>query len=68
MSKPNRNSGFAIELDRIDSQIAKLVKARDMWMEAAPRDYDSDGEGQVYFRELDTARGEEVYHCIARIK
>jgi len=68
MSHCGRKGEFARKIDGIDQQIADLVRIRDDLMKKMPADYDSCGEGEIYFRKIsDFGHAEQVYHSIAEI-
>lgn len=70
MSQPckSRGGAFSQHIDHLDSEIARLVKQRQEWMKDMPSEYDSCGEGEIYFGLLGLDYGERVYHAIAGIK
>jgi hypothetical protein len=64
----DRLDPFSRKIDQIDRRIARLVKLRDELMRQGEKcypEYDCDGEGEAYFRELGLDRGERVYHAVA---
>ena len=67
MSVIDRTSTFCKFVDTLDAQIAALVKRRNALLSKPPRSYDSDGEGEIYFQELEMPQAELVFHAVARL-
>lgn len=63
----DRMTEFDKRLDRLDSIIASAVKERNELLRDMPKEYDSCGEGEVYFRLLPSSQCEAVYHAVAGI-
>lgn len=66
MSSIDRTDEFSSTIDDIDNDIAMLILRRQSLMRKMPIDYDSDGEGEIYFG-MNIDDPERLYHAIAGI-